>query len=406
MQPDLSFRRKVGLLGALYFTQGLPFGFQAVAIPVYLRARGVSLTDIGLLGLLALPWALKPLWAPLVDRFGSRRIGRRRTWIIPAQLALVLACLGAAAAAASGSLNWLLTLVFGMNLCAAVQDVAVDGLALDLLSSHELGVGNTAQVAGYKVGMVTGGGLLVWSSQWIGWTGLFLVMSVLVALVLLIVLGFREPDSTRQPGPGDPPVSVRRLVRQLIAQLASPTGRWLLLFVATYKLGESIIDRMFKPFLVDVGFGESEIGLWVGTWGMVASIVGSALGGWLATARGPWFAIAVAATLRLVPLVAQWALTLGTPGPEAVILATCAEHLFGGALTTAMFAFMMARVDRRIGATHYTVLAAVEVLGKAPGGLLSGVLVDALGYPWTFGLGILLAAAFLLLLPIMRRATP
>src|SRR5215208_5583105 len=85
----------LALLSVLYFAQGLPFGVQAIALPVYLRAAGVSLTSIGLSGLLSAPWLLKPMWAPLVDRYGSERFGRRRSWIAPMQALLALSALGA-----------------------------------------------------------------------------------------------------------------------------------------------------------------------------------------------------------------------------------------------------------------------------------------------------------------------
>ena len=90
-----TIRRKLGILWVLYFVQGLPFGFQATALPVYLRDAGMSLTLIGFATALSLPWMLKPFWAPVVDRYASERFGRRRSWIIPMQGGLLVACLAA-----------------------------------------------------------------------------------------------------------------------------------------------------------------------------------------------------------------------------------------------------------------------------------------------------------------------
>ena len=111
---------------------------------------------MGLLAGLAAPWMFKFLWAPVVDRWWSPRFGRRRSWIVPLQALLVLACL--AAAAVHDQVWLLLGLVFVMNLLAATQDVAVDGLAVDLLGKDDLGPGNAVQVVGYKLGMILGGG--------------------------------------------------------------------------------------------------------------------------------------------------------------------------------------------------------------------------------------------------------
>jgi hypothetical protein len=134
------------------------------------------------------------------------------------------------------------------------------------------------------------------------------------------------------------------------------------------------------------------------------SIVGSLAGGLLATRWSLLRALAFTAVLRVVPLAGQWWLALEPAvSSHHVVAVTCAEHLFGGALTTVMFALMMSRVDRRIGATHFTVLAAVEVLGKTPAGWLSGVLAEAIGYVGVFAIATALSAAFVPLLAALRR---
>lgn len=397
---------KLGILWSLYFVQGLPFGFQATALPVYLRSEGMSLEGVGLATALALPWSLKILWAPLIDRFGGGRLGRRRSWILPLQLLLAATCVAAALVPPHEGLEPILVLVLTMNLLAATLDIAVDGLAVDVLERAELGPGNVAQVVGYKVGMLTGGGLLVWASGTIGWEGLFLAMAGLVGACLLVSLSWREPDPARR-GPLGPPASRPRLGEILGALRRGLTGAgagWLLLFIATYKLGESMADTMFKPFLVDAGYGGQQIGLWVGTWGMLFSIAGSIGGGWLARRRPALEAVGITAALRAIPVAGEWWLSLVTPTPERVLAVTCVEHLFGGALTTAMFAFMMSRVDRRIGATHYTLLAALEVWGKLPAAWASGFVAARTSYPFLFGLATLLSIAFLVLLLPMSAA--
>jgi MFS family permease len=391
----------------LYFVQGLPFGFQTTALPVYLRLQGVSLTAIGFASALWLPWALKALWAPLVDRYGSARIGRRKSWILPMQAGLTATCAAAAFVSSAESLPLLLGLIFLMNVFAATQDIAVDGLAVDVLRPDELGLGNAAQVVGYKLGQLTGGGLLVWASERIGWNGLFLAMAALCAVALLVTLFAREP-APREGTPAAPGTDWSELFRRLKQALLLPGTGWLLLFIGTYKLGESMSDVLYKPFLVDAGITPGQIGLWVGTWGTGASLVGSVLGGVLAARMPLLGAVALTATLRVVPLLGRWLLVKHGVTEASVIGVTLAEEFFGGALTTAMFAFMMSRVDRRIGATHYTLLASVEVWGKAPVGPLAGWLADAQrglgwGYARVFLLGIALSLAFLVLLWPLRR---
>ncbi len=408
MPPRFRTLRKLGILWALYFVEGLPYGFQITALPVYLRTAGVSLTGIGLAYALSLPWMLKVLWAPLVDRFGSPRLGRRRSWILPLQVLLAATCAAAALATPDGHLAAVLLLVFLMNLFAATLDIAVDGLAVDLLEPSELGHGNIAQVVGYKVGMLTGGGLLVWASGWIGWQGLFVAMGGLVAAVLAITLAYRERPAPGHADPVSPTVHARLadVLALLGRSLRSGNPVWLLVFIGTYKLGETMAERMFPPFLVDAGFAREQIGLIVGTWGLLFSIAGSFAGGLLATRLPLLRAVALTAVLRALPVAAVWWLSLVEPTRERVLAVTCVEQFFGGALTTAMFAYMMSRVDRRIGATHYTLLAAVEVWGKLPAAWASGAITEATSYPFLFGLATVLSVAYLALLVPLSRAQP
>lgn len=397
---------KIAVLSGLYFAQGLPFGFQSTALGLYLTDLGLSMKAVSFARALALPWALKALWAPLVDRYGHARFGRRRSWIVPAQLLLAICCFAAGLVPPQEHLALLLALVLAMNFLAATQDIAVDALAVDLLEPGELGAGNTAQVVGYKAGMLTGGGFLVAASaSFGGWRGLFFAMGGLCLGVMLLALTVREPGTGAHEAA--PRVTWREFPGRLRALLELPGAGWLFVAVATYKLGESLADAMFGPYLVRVHRLEKEqIALWIGSWGTIASLTGSALGGLLATRVRLVRAVQVCAALRVVPLFAQWMLVAGllVPAKATVVALTCAEHCFGGMLTTAMFALMMSQVDRRIGATHYTVLASVEVWGKAPAGVLSGVFVDAFGFSAVFFASVVLSAAYLLVLRPLERA--
>lgn len=394
---------KLGLLSALYFVQGMPYGFQANALAAYLRTHGVSVGAIGFIGLLSAPWMFKVLWAPLVDRYGSTRMGRRKSWILPLQVALAATCAFAAFVPVQGALLGLLGLIFLMNLAAATQDIAVDGFAVDSLRPEELGLGNTAQVVGYKLGMLTGGGLLLWASQYIGWQGLFLSMAALCMVVFVLMLFAEEPVPPEKKAERQ---SWHEVLSKLKEALLLPGTAWMLVFIGTYKLGESMSDLLFQLFLVDAGIRPEQIGLWLGTWGQTASIIGSVVGGLLATRLPLYRALTVTATLRVFPLIGRWWLARAGVTDPGIIGVTLAEEFFGGALTTVMFAFMMSRVDRRIGATHYTLFASVEVAGKAPGGPIGGQLVARAhwSYAQVLLLGAALSAAFLfLLLPLRKR---
>ncbi len=172
----------------------------------------------------------------------------------------------------------------------------------------------------------------------------------------------------------------------------------------SYKIGEKMADSVWGPYLIDQGRTPETLGLWLGTWGMGCSLFGSVVGGLLALRLRLLHALALTACLRVVPHAAQWALAVaGDPSDAAIIGVTCAEAFFGGALTTVMFAFMMSKVDRRVGATHFTVLASIEVFGKMPTGPVAGLVGDHHGIVPVFALATVLSLLYLPLLWSLRR---
>lgn len=397
-------RRNLVILFLLYFAQGLPFGFQK-ELSAFLRQAGMSLTKITLARGLSLPWLLKALWAPLVDRYGSASFGRRKSWIVPLQLLLCASFVCAAFFPPEVSLPTLIGLIIVMNFLTATQDIAVDGLAIDLFKGKELGSANVAQVVGYKIGMLVGGGILLRASASIGWRGMLFAIAAMIATVIGSVLLLREP--LQQGRVAQVRQHLSDVVVTLGKQLRSPSGMWLLLFIGTYKIGETLVDALYTPFLIDMGYKPSQIGGWIGIWGMVASTLGSLCGGILAGRLPMLWAVALTSVLRVVAMGGECYLTFLTPPqPVDIIVVSICEHFAGGALTTAMFAFMMLRVDAAIGASHYTVLASIEVLGKLPTGLVAGYVATKLGYQKTFFLGTALSALFLLLLVPLRLAPP
>jgi len=391
--------KNIALLFFLYLSQGLPFGFQATALPLFMRENNQSLASIGYAGILALPWMLKALWAPLVDRFYSEKIGKRKTWIIPLQMGLVLLIFIASIFASVEHLSILYVLIFLMNLFAATQDIAVDGLAVDILADNQLGAGNAAQVIGFKTGMILSGGLLVWLTSYIGWKGLFHTMGVFASIPLIFLIFYKEGDG---PEISKIKQSLKELLSITISLFKRKSIIWFLVFIMTYKSGEVIMDLMFKPFLMDSGFTASNIGLWFGTWGMAASIAGTLSGGLLGSRMSIYRLLGYAVVLRAIPLTFQWGLTYTQPEAWQIILLSLGEHYFGGLLTISLFAYMMSRVDKRMGATHYTIFASLEVFGKMPFSWFSGLLAENLGYSLAFALAMVLTIVVIFIYPFIE----
>ena len=381
--------RKLGLLGSLYLAQGLPYGFFTQALPAMLRQQGVSLEGIGLASLLALPWGLKFLWAPAVDRLGWARIGRRRSWILPLQAAAVATLLGLSALDPRAQLEVVLAGVLLINLIAATQDIATDGLAVTILRPAERGLGNGVQVAGYRLGMIVGGGALLVVFERLGWATIFALMAGLLALASLPILGFREPP----PPPAGPRVSAWAALRGFVARPGA--GAWLAA-IAAFKAGEHFATAMLKPLLIDRGLDLEAIGWLLGTAGFVASFVGALSGGALCGRLGRERALGIFGALQAVAVGAYALATVGPVDLRLLYGLTIAEHLVGGMATAALFTRMMDACRPEHAGSDYTAQASVVVLATGAASAASGASAAALGYTAHFVVAGAACAALLL----------
>ncbi len=377
--------RRLGLLASLYVCQGLPFGFFTQALPVMLRRDGVSLEAIGLSSLLAMPWALKFLWAPLVDRWFWPAVGRRRSWILPMQALTVVALLAVAWVDPSRGLGPLLMGVVLVNLLSATQDIATDGLAVDLLPASERGLANGVQVAGYRAGMIVGGGALLVVFERIGWQRSFVGMAVLVALLSVPVLRMREPASATVETRGERPSGVTPLWRR-------PGAARMLALLAVYKLGDAFAVGMLRPWLADQGLGLAQVGWMVGTVGFVAGLVGAMMGGALVPRLGRRTALEVFAVLQALAVGGYALAAMSSVSLTSLAVLCACEHLAGGMATAALFTTMMDGSDPRTGATDYTLQASLVVVVTGAATALSGVSASHLGYAGHFTLAAALAA--------------
>lgn len=384
---------KLLLLGALYFSQGLPLGFFTQGLPVILRQHGYSLGQIGLAGLLGAPWALKWLWAPYVDRTYSTRFGRRKSWIVPLQLLTVLVLVGLLLSGAYTSMRALMSAIFLLNLLAATQDIATDGLAVELLSTSERGWGNGLQVAGYRLGMIVGGGALLILNDRLGDTGTFLAMAALTLLATVPVLVAHEPSLVTAPS-AKPDV---------VHWLRRPGSRRILLLLVVYKTGDAFATSMLRPFLVDSGLSLADVGWLLGTVGFVAGLCGALFGGVLLNRVGRKPALIGFGFLQALT-VAGFAYLAFAHLRGVTLYALCgAEHFAGGMATAALFTSMMDWSSAHSSGSDYTVQASAVVIATGAAGAVAGFSAQALGYVGHFSLATVLA---LLALVVAHRCYP
>ena len=382
-------RHPLALLSSLYAAQGLPFGFFTLALPVLMREAGWSLTAIGLLQLLALPWLLKFLWAPWVDHHGARR-----TWLLGLQGCSVLAALTLVWLDLDSASRGLLLAVLVFNLLAATQDIVTDGLAVRVLAARERGLANAIQVGAYRLGMILGGGGLLWLWARTNGSTVFAVMAGLLALSTWPVWQMRElpPGAAHDAMAPRPRPSAGQLALGWWHRALAPGMLTFAALVFCFRFGDQMVSSLITPFVSDQGASKETIALMKGAVGSGASLLGALLGGALMVRVNRRTAMLSTGLGQALTFALYIAAALGWGGMPLLWWATVAEGVVGTMATVALFALMMDASDPDHAGTDFTLLASVVVGVGSLGGIAGGVVGDAWGYVWAFGIGTVLSA--------------
>jgi RhtX/FptX family siderophore transporter len=369
---------KLVVLGGLYFAQGLPYGFLTQVLPAVMREQGLGLGRIGLANLVVLPWALKFLWAPMVDGWQSGPLGPRRSWILPIQILSSLLLL--VLAGWEPGRFWLptLLLVGAVNLLSASQDIASDGLAVDCLSEGQRGWGNGVQVGAFRLGMMLGGGVLLLYFEQLQWRGCLLLLALLSLLGSSPLLWARE----RAPAP---PRHRSPATTLLLPFRSHPAGPALLLLVISYKFSDAMGASLIRPMLVDLGYSLRDLGFLLGLIGFGGALAGALVAGGLMDRLGRPRALFFFGLLQALTLLAYAWLSTRTELARAVVQGLfLLEHFCGSMATTALFTVMMDHCRADFAASDYTTLASAVVVSTVAAGVLAGSLAEAHGYTALF----------------------
>lgn len=401
----------LAMLLSLYLAQGLPVGFMTQALPTLLRHYGVSLTQIGVSGLLMLPWALKFLWSPYVDRYGSSRFGHFRSWILCTQgltvlCLLVLAFLPIEHLGEISTLWGMFIVLFVMNTLCATQDIATDGLAVHTLKMGAVHWGNTFQVMGSRLGFIFGGGVVLYAIDLLSWQITFLGLAIAVLLNSGLILFYKEPkfiEKKQKLEVSAPKTTFLYRIKQIYGHLwATVELRIWLLVIVTYKLADGIAGPILKPMMVDMGLSLSQIGIYVTMYGAGCAVIGALLAGWLIkkfSLKHMFILFSVCQTLTFVYYIflAEQLQDGHMIAPHHVYIANALEELFAAMGLVAMLSLIMQHARQQFAATDFTVQVA---LMSSIGGsiyLLGGIFADYMGYALV--LYLVFFISFLCLLP-------
>lgn len=403
------------------FASGLPLLLVGPTLSAWLRDKGVSLTEIGFVTLVGMAYGLKFLWAPLVDRlplpFLTRRLGRRRAWLLASQggLMAALPVLGSADPATPEGLQAVVTWGLVVAFLSATQDIAVDAYRTEILDERTLGAGAASVQFGYRIGMLAGGGGCLIVADLAGWFAAYAVMAGLMSVGVLATLLNPEPAAPAAPVPSLAPRDrmdrllgrAREAAVRPFLEFTTRPGWWaILLFVAFYRYGDSLLGVMANPFYLDLGFTKTQIGVVSKGFGLAMTLLGTAFAGVLVARVGILRSLLVGGVLQAASnLMFVFQAVVG-PSVPALAATIAVENLSGGIAAGAFVAYLSSLCNVAFTATQYALLSSLAAFAGRLFASTGGAVADRVSWAEYFALTTVAALPGLLLLVWMTRRFP
>lgn len=392
--------RRIGAVALLGFASGLPLALSGGTLQAWMAVEGVDLKTIGLFTLVGLPYTLKFLWAPVLDRYVLPLLGRRRGWILFTQLALIglIFALSLTSPKNSPVLVALLALLLAFS--SASQDIVIDAYRTDVLRERERGLGAAISVTGYRVAMLVSGALALILVGPLGWRLTYMLMAGLMLIGTMATLLAPEPEDA-----GRPPTSLSEAVSGPLTEFFSRPAAWaFLVLIILYKIGDAFAGSLTTAFLIrGPGFSVGEVGAINKGLGLIATIFGALYGGVLLSRMSLYKSLMIFGILQAVSNLSFMVLAYVGKVYSMMVVAVAFENLAGGMGTAAFVAFLMALCDHRYTATQFALLSALASLGRVFVGPPSGFLAQEVGWVIFFFVTFLAALPGLGLLYRMRR---
>ena len=391
---------RIGTVFLLGFSSGLPLALTGGTLQAWMTVEGVDLRTIGIFTLVGLPYTLKFLWSPILDRFVPPFLGRRRGWILICQIALMVLIVSMSGFSPK-DVPWIMAFLAVMiTFLSASQDVVVDAYRTDVLREPERGLGAGVFVTGYRIAMLVSGALALILSEVMGWRMTYLLMAGLLTVGVVATFFGPEPEEKVVP-----PKTLAEAVTGPLKEFFSRPGAWALLaLIVLYKLGDAFAGSLTTAFLIrGAEFSVGEVGAINKGMGLFATILGALFGGVIMARLGMFRSLLYFGILQAISNLSFMVLALMGKSYSMMVFAVAFENLAGGMGTASFVGFLMALCNHRYTATQFALLSALASLGRVFVGPPSGYLVELTGWPVFFFITFLVALPGLGLLLWMKR---
>lgn len=393
---------KMAALIFLGFASGLPFNLigNGKAFQAWMTDSGVDLTKIGLFSMIGLPYSLKFLWAPVLDRYIPPVLGRRRGWLLITQLLLLA---GIALMSLHDPKTGLQALAINAILIAffsASQDIAGDAYRTDVLEDREMGAGAAIWVLGYRIALLLTGSLSFILAEQLSWGTVYALLSVLMLIGIVATFLAPEPQLRESP-PKSIGEAVAMPFRDFLERSGTGFGIVVLLFIVLYKYADALAGSMTTPFLLKAGFTQTEVGVVFGGAGLIATIIGSLAAGATIAKVGINKSLWLFAVFQALSNLTYYGLALAGRNHAYMVAAIVVENFGVGLVSSALVAYIMTMCNRRFSATQFALLSSLVAASRdilvAPGGHLA----EQYGWPTFFIITVLAGLPCILLLPMI-----
>ncbi|CCH67669.1 AmpG permease [Richelia intracellularis HH01] len=355
------------------FSSGMPLFLTSKTLQAWMTVENVDLSTIGLFSLVGLPYSLKFLWSPLLDRFSLPLLGRRRGWLITLQIGLLLAIACMGLQQPKQALQLLVINALVISFLSASQDVVVDAYRADVLKPLEMGIGTAVYVTGYRIALLLAGALALILADIVSWSVVYFSMAGCMVLGVLGTLFAQEPEEL------NPPTSIKEAVILPFGEFFQRQGLFqgflILLFIVLYKLGDAFVNNMSTSFLLQTGFTQTDIGTIQGGMGLIATIIGTLAGGALLSQIGINRSLWIFGILQALSNLSYLVLASVGKNYQFLLAAINIENFCAGLGTAAFVAFLMSLCEQRFSATQYALLSSFMAVSRdilvAPAGALA-----------------------------------
>ena len=368
--------RNMAVLAFFGFSSGLPIGLTGVMLQAWMAHTGIALRTIGVFALIGVPYTIKFLWSPFMDRFTPLRLGRRRGWLIPVQLALLAGIAALAFCPPSESLLALGLIALFVAFASATQDIVIDAYRTDILTDEERGAGAAVSVTAWRIGALVSGGAGLILADHLGFPSTYLLMAALMLLGIGAALLAPEPDG-RTKAPKTMGEAVWGPFKDFFARSGAVK---LLAAVVLYKLGDAYAETLSTVFLLNLHFSLTEVGEINKVLGTAATIGGAAIAGGLMVRLGLFRSLLAFGALQIVSILSFMVLALAGKSYPLMTFAVVFEKLCAGMGTSAFIALLMSLCNKRFTATQYALLSSLASLGRVFVGPSAGFIVEYAGW--------------------------